>query len=324
MHLKRLNKAKQWSLVGALSLSASALAYAGTYFYSKAVAINKKDFTEDEYNMQDVYPDDPWTAEKEWYQAVKHDVMTIESDDGLTLSSLFIPAAKETNRVAIIAHGYSGSNKNMAPWSKLFHDLGFNLLIPDARGHGESDGDYIGFGWHERVDYLRWIDNMIERFGSESELILYGLSMGGATVMNVSGETLPSNVKAIIEDCGYSSVTKELAHQMKRMYKLPQFPFIPLASFVTKMKAGYWFGEANPEKQVKNSQTPLFFIHGEEDHFVPTHMVYDVYHAANCPKDLYVVPGAAHAYGYVTDKEEYRFRIKRFLDKYLDEETQSI
>ena len=135
--------------------------------------------------------------------------------------------------------------------------------------------------------------------------------------MNVSGEDLPSNVKAIVEDCGYSSVSKEMAHQLKTMYKLPQYPIIPLTSFVTKIKAGYWFGEANPENQVKKSQTPILFIHGDADTFVPTYMAYDVFNAASSPKELYIVPEAAHSYSYVTDKEEYRFRIKRFLSRYL-------
>lgn len=312
-----MKKKTKWGLLGALGVTASALAYASTYFYKTAVGINKKEFV-DEYSMEEIYPDDPWEAEKTWYQAADREIVTIQSTDSLLLSGSFIPTKERSKKIAIIAHGYNGSSKDMAPWAKLFFDLGFNLLIPDARGHGDSDGDYIGFGWHERKDYLIWIEKLIEKFGPETEIVLYGLSMGGATVMNVSGEELPTNVKAIVEDCGYSSVAKELGHQMKSMYKLPQYPLLPLVSFVTKIKAGYWLEEANPKKQVQKSQTPILFIHGDEDDFVPTRMAYEVYHAANAPKELYIVPGAAHAYGYVTDKEEYRFRIKRFLEKHMD------
>lgn len=314
-----MKKKKTLGILGGLSLFASAVAYVSHYFYAKAVAVNRKDFIqiEEEYNMQDVFPDDPWAEEKQWYKDVQHEVVTIRSTDHLTLSGLFIPAENEKKKVAIVAHGYNGSNKDMAPWAKLFYDQGFHLLIPDARGHGESEGNYIGFGWHEREDYVLWIEKMIEQMGPDTEIVLYGLSMGGATVMNVSGEDLPSNVKAIIEDCGYSSVSKELAHQMKRLYKLPQYPLLPLVSFVTKIKAGYWFNEANPKRQVKNSRTPILFIHGEADDFVPTHMVHELYEAASCEKELYTVPEATHAYSYVQNKEEYRFRIKHFLDKYM-------
>lgn len=311
-----MNKRTRWGLLGALGLTTSFLTYVSTYFYKTAVGISKKEFVE-EYSMEEIYPDDPWEDQKRWYQSVEKDILIQRATDGLLLSGLFIPAKETSKKVVIIAHGYSGSNRDMAPWAKLFYDLGFNLLLPDARGHGESEGDYIGFGWHERKDYVLWIEQMIEKFGEDTEVVLYGLSMGGATVMNVSGETLPQNVKAIVEDCGYSSVSKEMAHQLKIMYKLPQYPIIPLTSFITKIKAGYWFGEANPEKQVQKSVTPLLFIHGDADTFVPTHMAYDVFHATSAPKELYVVPGAAHAYGYVTHKEEYQFRINRFLSRYL-------
>lgn len=311
-----MNKHVKWGLLGTLGLTTSFLTYLSTYFYKTAVGISKKEFVE-EYSMEEIYPDDPWEVEKNWYQTVEKDRFVQRATDGLLLSGSFIPAKEHSKKVVIIAHGYSGSQRDMAPWAKLFYDLGFNLLLPDARGHGESEGDYIGFGWHERKDYVLWIEQMIEHLGDDAEVVLYGLSMGGATVMNVSGETLPPNVKAVIEDCGYSSVSKEMAHQLKLMYKLPQYPIIPLTSFITKLKAGYWFGEANPQKQVQKSQIPILFIHGDKDTFVPTHMAFDVYQAAQGPKELYIVPEAKHAYAYVTNKQEYRFRIKRFLTNHL-------
>lgn len=304
------------TVAGAVGLSASALVAAGHYFYKTAVGINKKKFTE-EYSMEEIYENDPWTDEKTWYNTANKERISIRSTDDLTLSGLFIPTKETSEKVAIIAHGYSGSNRDMAPWAKLYWDLGFNLLLPDARGHGDSDGDYIGFGWHERKDYLIWIDKMIEKLGSETKIVLFGLSMGAATVMNVSGENLPKNVKAIVADCGYSSVTEELRHQLKRMYKLPHFPLLNLTSFITKVKAGYWFEEANPKNQVQNSNTPILFIHGEKDEFVPTRMTYENYHAANSPKEIYIVPDAKHGYAYVTNKEEYRFRVKRFVEHFM-------
>ncbi|TVP92712.1 alpha/beta hydrolase [Alkalibacterium sp.] len=312
-----MKKSVKWSLLGSLGLSVSALAYAGAYLYKKSVGLNRKDFI-DEANMSEIIPDDPWEDEKRWYRSVKKETLTIQSTDNLLLSGLYIPHDEPSDKVAILAHGYSGSNRDMAPWAKLFYDLGFSLLLPDARGHGESEGDYIGFGWHERKDYVQWMEKLIEENGEDTEIVLFGLSMGAATVMNVSGEDLPHQVKVIIEDCGYSSVTKEMAHQLKTMYRLPQYPFIPMTSLITKVKAGYWFGEASPEEQVKKSQTPLLFIHGDEDDFVPTHMAYELYNSAKSPKELYIAVGAKHGYAYVTDKELYRTRIKHFLNTHLE------
>lgn len=111
--------------------------------------------------------------------------------------------------------------------------------MPDARGHGKSEGDYIGFGWDERKDYLQWINRIIKK-DPQSEIVLHGVSMGAATVMMTSGEKLPDNVKAFVEDCGYSSVKGELGYQLKEMFNLPAFPLIPVTSLVTKVRAGYF------------------------------------------------------------------------------------
>ena len=55
-----------------------------------------------------------------------------------------------------------------------------------------------------------------------AEIALFGVSMGGATVMMTSGEDLPSNVKVIIEDCGYSTVMDEFTYQLKRFIPLTE------------------------------------------------------------------------------------------------------
>ncbi|WP_208560730.1 alpha/beta hydrolase [Marinilactibacillus kalidii] len=311
-----MNKRIAATVLGGLGATIGALAVTGNYFYKTAVANTKKPFIE-EFDHVAIHPDDPWADEKIWYNEAEREVTTILSDDGLSISGIYIPAAKPSKKVALIAHGYSGSSKDMAPFAKLFHDLDFNILVSDARGHGDSEGNYIGFGWHERNDYLRWIDQMIERHGEEAEIVLFGISMGGATVLNVSGEQLPPQVKAIVEDCGFSSVEEEITHQLKDMYKLPKFPLVQVTSLVTKIRAGYWFEEASSLEQVKKNQTPTLFIHGDADHFVPTWMVHELYEANASAKELYVVPGAEHAYAYVTDKETYRHRVSGFLSHYV-------
>ncbi|WP_027108192.1 alpha/beta hydrolase [Lacticigenium naphthae] len=296
-------------------LVAGSLSYAAHYFYSQAVGLGEKDFIES-MEMENIYENDPWRQEKIWYREVEREVITIQSYDQLALSGIFVPPKKETNRYMIVAHGYTSSFKDMAPFVKLFHDLGYGVLVPDARGHGLSEGNYIGFGWHERLDYIRWISYLLNRFGEESQLALYGLSMGAATVLNVSGEKLPPQVKFIIEDCGYSSLSEEMAHQLKTLYHLPAFPIIPLTSALTKIRSGYFFREAAPLKQIKKNKLPTLFIHGEEDSFVPVHMSKKLYAANPSSKELHLFPEAKHAESYVSDKKRYKAIVESFISTY--------
>ncbi|MDB7088526.1 alpha/beta hydrolase [Enterococcus mundtii] len=302
-------------LIGMTLLVTVVLVFAGNYFYNYAVVPSEKDFLEGDTpgttKTNEESSAQSWFANpenrKEWQQT---------SADGLKLSAIYLPAT-DSHKTAIVAHGYMGNAETMANYAKMFHDLGYNVLVPDARGHGKSEGDYIGFGWHERKDYVKWIDQVLETNGQSEEIVLYGISMGAATVMMTSGEPLPTNVKAIIEDCGYSSVNEELAYQLNELFSLPPFPLIQVTSLMTKIRAGYFFGEADAIKQLEKNQLPMLFIHGDADTFVPYEMLDKVYQATNGPKEKYIVPGAEHAKAYSIDPENYQKTVSSFLEKYV-------
>ncbi|BAO06821.1 alpha/beta hydrolase [Enterococcus mundtii] len=302
-------------LIGVTLLVTVVLVFAGNYFYNYAVVPSEKDFLEGDTpgttKTNEESSAQSWFANpdnrKEWQQI---------STDGLKLSAIYLPAT-DSHKTAIVAHGYMGNAETMANYAKMFHDLGYNVLVPDARGHGKSEGDYIGFGWHERKDYVKWIDQVLETNGQSEEIVLYGISMGAATVMMTSGESLPTNVKAIIEDCGYSSVNEELAYQLNELFSLPPFPLIQVTSLMTKIRAGYFFGEADAIKQLEKNQLPMLFIHGDADTFVPYEMLDKVYQATNGPKEKYIVPGAEHAKAYSIDPENYQKTVSSFLEKYV-------
>ncbi|WP_238905257.1 alpha/beta hydrolase [Clostridium sp. YIM B02506] len=294
------------------------LTLASFYFYDLSVALTSKDFLKGDTSLDFKQSVPAVTPIKTWLDEIGYEDIEITSFDNLKLRGYYLKANKPTDKTAIIVHGYFSKAKEMSQYARFYYEtLGYNVLMPDNRGHGESEGDYIGFGWHDRKDYLQWIDYIIANINPKAEIILHGVSMGGATVLMTSGETLSGNVKAIISDCAYTSVKAELSYQMKRMYNLPSFPLVNTTSLLTKIKAGYFFGEASAIKQVSKSNTPTLFIHGDKDTFVPYEMVYELYEACSSEKDLFVVPNATHATAYREDKEGYEKKISDFLNKYV-------
>ena len=207
----------------------------------------------------------------------------------------------------------------MAPYAKMFYDMGYSALTPDARAHGESEGDYIGMGWLERPDVLGWIDS-VTGTDPDAEIVLLGVSMGGATVMMAAGEDLPDNVKCIVEDCGYSSVWDEFRLQLKNVFGLPSFPLLNAASLISRLRAGYSFEEASSVDQLKKATVPMLFIHGDADTFVPFSMLDVVYEAcASAEKEKLVVHDAAHGAAADTDPELYWDTVTAFVGKYISE-----
>lgn len=262
---------------------------------------------------------DALSSEKTWVDVQEFEDVSIQSADGLSLQAYYLAAPEPTSRVAILAHGYRGSaKKDMGAYAEFYHEqLGYNVLMPDARAHGASEGRYIGFGWLERKDYLRWIDQMVERHGPRAAIVLHGVSMGGATVMMTAGENLPYQVKCIVEDCGYTTAEEELAYQLKRMYRLPAVPLLSITSLITRLRAGYSLSEASAIRQIEHTTRPVLFIHGREDSFVPTEMVYRLHAACSTPKELLIVPGAEHPMSIVDDPETYVRTVGDFLDRWI-------
>lgn len=237
----------------------------------------------------------------------------IQSKDGLKLHGYQMK--QESNTWVVVVHGYSSQGNQMAWAARRFYNQGYNVLAPDLRGHGMSEGDYIGMGWDDREDILQWV-NEIVKIDPDSKIILYGVSMGAATVMNTVGETLPSNVALAIEDCGYTNTWDIFSYQMDSVFGLPEHPFLDAANLVTNIRAGYTF-DKGPIDQIQKCKIPMLFIHGSKDAFVPSYMVDELYDKATCVKDKLIISNAGHAQSNDFDPDTYWNKINTFIDTYL-------
>lgn len=270
----------------------------------------------------------PWLDSLQRAGAVRDTFITVSGGEtrlgasGTTrLHAVLIDAPRATPRTAILVPGYTDCAVNMLHFGYIYHRLmGMNLVIPDLRGNGKSGGEAMQMGWRDRTDVLRWLriaDSLHRDSTGHAAMVLHGVSMGGATVMNVSGEPLPQGVKCFVEDCGYTSVWDEFAYELDGMFGLPQFPLLYTASTLCWLKYGWTFGEASPLRQVAKCRKPMLFIHGGNDTYVPTRMVWPLYEAKPAPKQLVVFHGSRHARSYLDHPREYERAITRFVDKWM-------
>ncbi len=188
------------------------------------------------------------------------------------------------------------------------------MLIRRMRACADSDGEFVGMGWLDKDDLKCWI-NLIITENPNAKIILHGSSMGAATVLMASGDELPTNVKAIIADSGYTSVWDIFASEAKARFGLPSFPVLNMFQVVAKVRAGYNIKKASALEQVKNSKTPILFIHGDKDDFVPESMCESLYNSANCIKDKLIISGAGHTDSKYKEPETYYNKIFEFIDK---------
>lgn len=305
------------------TLSLGALSIIGNYFYNLALnprtskeAIFGSKEEENSTSGELINEDLNWFLNTSNYSNI-----TIKSFDNLNLNGYKILNNIPNNNWVITVHGYASKGIAMSSYAKKFYDMGYNILIPDLRSHGKSEGTSIGMGWIDRLDILKWID-FILKDDKDSKIILHGVSMGAATVSMVSGENLPTNVKAIIADCGYTSVWEQFSHKLKDMYSLHDFPIMNSCSFIARLKAGYSLKEASSLKQVSKSKTPILFIHGDKDDFVPYEMMDKLYTATPSPKEQLTIKNAGHAEASKIDPKLYWTTISNFIKIYLDSASQ--
>ena len=308
--MKRFKKITISIFIILLTLFIGGSSLVGVLFYNLALNANySKDIIYAEYNDKNLNDAQKWLEEKSNYSD-----KYIESYDKLQLHSYVV--SQNSNKWAIVVHGYGGSGKLMSDKSKYFYDMGYNVLIPDLRGHGKSEGDYIGMGWKDRLDIISWI-NFIIKENPNAEIVLHGTSMGAATVLMTSGENLPSNVKAIVADCAYTSAWDEFSYQLETYLKVPSYYILNVTNMVTKLKAGYSLKEASALESVKKATVPILFIHGDKDKFVPYSMMDKLYDATNSPKEKLTIEGGEHANSDLVSPFLYWLTVEDFLNQYV-------
>lgn len=251
---------------------------------------------------------------EKWETEVRQTGCYIKSLDNQPLYAKIFLQNSFTDSWAIVVHGYGGTGNMMYYAAKEFYEKGYNVVVPDLRGHGKSGGSYISMGWYDRLDLIQII-NAIVKGNNKAQIALYGVSMGAATVLMTGGEALPDNVEAIVADCSYDNIKNIFSYQIKKVFRLPSFPFINTMSKICKRRLGFSFKQASVEKQLENCNIPVLFFHGEKDRLVPTNMVYKLYSATKGYKELYVVKNAGHGVSSMVEHNKYWGRVFDFLAK---------
>ena len=300
-------------VVAALAVLTIAIAF--YCFHQVFYSPDRIPLKEDEYEIPpgkiyEVHRDQmiAWTKEA---RAMPYQSVSIQSHDGLTLRGRYFEYAKGAP-LEIIFHGYRGnSERDLSGGVQRCFALGHSALIVDHRGSGTSDGHVITFGVNERKDCLRWIDFVNKTFGNEQKIMLAGISMGASTIVMASGEVLPDNVIGIIADCGYCS-QKEIIKKVVREMHLPPalvYPFIKLGAW---MFGHFNLEETTPLQALKTCKTPIIFLHGDTDEFIPFDMSQQMYEACPTPKRLIKVKGAGHGLAFPHDQQGYIDALREF------------
>lgn len=255
---------------------------------------------------------------EEWLSKQRTTDLSIRSEDGLKLYGTMVWAGNDAKKTVVCIHGFHAQpTGDFAGIMQAYVRNGINVFLADDRAHGRSEGELLGFSWKDRRDIVEWVEMLINILGEDNEFYLHGVSMGAGAVMMASGEQdLPKQVKGIIEDCGFTSITGEFLHVFPVTARFIRKPVIFIDTIINRILNGYWLEQASSLKQIERNSRPYLCIHGGDDTFVPTEMVYRIYNRIGMPKELLVVPGAQHAKSFTMAPELYEKTMIGFVNKY--------
>lgn len=217
--------------------------------------------------------------------------------------------------VAIFFHGYKGSSyTELSGAALLALSHGNSALVVDHRAHGKSSGRTVSFGIKERLDVVTWVRYIKNRFNGKRGCTLFGISMGGASVLMASELlTADDGVRCIIADCPFSSPEGIIRRVLGNRGLPPRLYGVIALSAV--LIGHFRLGASTAKDAVGSTEIPILLIHGEADDFVPPEMSREIA-ASGKGIELFTVPGAAHGQSFAVGKDDYVKTVLDFSDRY--------
>ncbi|MGE3809049.1 MAG: alpha/beta hydrolase [Gemmataceae bacterium] len=242
--------------------------------------------------------------------------VTFRARDGLRLEGWFVPAKKPSARTLLVCHGLNNCRANMLGWLPLADDLNANLFVFDLRGHGDSAGQTVTFGYLERADVCAAVNYLrTQRPGQTRELIGAGISMGAASLIGGAALVDPP-FDALVLDSSFATVDGVAENLVAGLPRSARRGLAALGVPATSLLTGCPLEDLRPVDWIRSVRAPVFITHARGDKLIPAAHAEMLYEQACTPKQLWIVPGGDH--GSALADPSYFARVKEMVEANLE------
>jgi pimeloyl-ACP methyl ester carboxylesterase len=235
----------------------------------------------------------------------------------LRLAAWWIPSRDSDGRCAMLIHGYADAKVGAIAWAPLWHTLGFNLIVPDLRAHGESGGKASSAGCFERSDLVQVIDDLRARKPDETRrMVLFGISMGAAVAAATAIDA--TDFTAVVMESPYADFRRAAMAHMDRM-GAPGRPLQRQAIALAEWFTGADYDSVRPSDLIPRIPCPVLLIAAGNDPFIQSEDRESLARAmAAHPQEhgnaeIWTVDGVEHLMTMSADLQGYRTTLSRFL-----------
>jgi uncharacterized protein len=250
-----------------------------------------------------------------WETGIEHEAVEFMTADGVTIRGWWFPRAA-TGRVVIGLHGHRGTKSQLLGIGSGLWREGYNVLLFDYRGCGDSDPGRQSLAHHELLDAQAAV-RYVEQRVPDAQIGVIGYSMGAALAILLAARE-PA-IRAIVADSPFATMHDVIAYAYRRR-RLPSRGLLEMTDVVTRWRYGYAFAAVRPLEVIKHiSPRPLLLLHGTADAVIPIEHTHRLFEAAAEPKELWIFEGATHCGGYFADRRRYVSRMAEFFGTMNDE-----
>lgn len=242
---------------------------------------------------------------------LSYENVALKTKDRVVLDGWFIPA--QSDKAVVVGHGLGANKSNFLSIAEFWHDLGFNVLIFDFRGHGKSQGHTISLGYRERLDIEAGLDYLSARQDiNQQKIIGYGVSFGGAALIQAAAED--ARLKAIIIDSSYANIDSLALQTVEKTGFVPPV-FVKIIARIglsmASFECGFDIRKFSTERALAEVKQPVLLMHGKKDTLIPWVETEKLFATAHQPKFLHFFETQGH-YATMSDAA-YRTVVEDFL-----------
>lgn len=226
----------------------------------------------------------------------------------IKLSCWLIEVENSKGTVALF-HGYSGEKSQLLDRAYLFNSMGFNTVLVDFLGSGESSGSQTTLGFYE-ANQVKMVYDTLLNF-SNTPIYLYGTSMGAVAIMRSIAKN-GIQAEGVILECPFGTMHTTVQARFRNM-KAPVFPMATLLTFWGGLINGFWAFEHNPIEYAKEISCSTLLLIGGKDETVSMAETEQIFSNLKGKKRLRVYPNAKHENYLLEYKKEWSRDVEEFL-----------
>jgi pimeloyl-ACP methyl ester carboxylesterase len=216
--------------------------------------------------------------------------------------------------LVLLVHGWMDDGLSRLKAADFYHSLGYDVFLPDLRGHGGSSGKYLGMGITDGRDLADWLLYFKRELGEQTEIILDGVSTGAAAVLQLEPELINRKASAVIADSSYENPGQLFDKMLPIASGLIKRIYAPGIGFWCRRLGEFKIKGSSTIESIGRIQIPVLLIGGGQDKLVPVQTQHRLKAACGGACELYIMEAASHARASTLEPETYEAIIMKFLE----------